>query len=194
MAATDLTTRSLPSSRGLSIMSGMPAPTPGSTVKGITLKYFSVIHSSVCCTGGTTFEMATPAICVGWMPRVRSSVSKKMPYSSAVCSRRVVSRHEVTRRAPSYTPIFVFVLPTSVTSSIAHPLGHLARHRPVHRPVPLHEQGAVGVEVHRDGFHVVDGDAAAKRVGERSPLPAQRLEAVVFQPAAPRIQRAHDGV
>ena len=34
-------------------------------------KYSSHIHSSVCCTGGTTLEMATPAICVAWMPRVR---------------------------------------------------------------------------------------------------------------------------
>ena len=42
----------------------------------------------------------------------------KSPYSSAVCSRRLVRRHETSRRSPSNTPIFVLVFPTSATSSI----------------------------------------------------------------------------
>ena len=75
--------------------------TPGSTEYGTRLKYFSHIHSSVCCTGGITLEMATPSIWRGSMPRVRSSVSMKSPYSSAVCSRRLVRRQDTLSVAPS---------------------------------------------------------------------------------------------
>ncbi len=75
--------------------------TPDSTFSGVTPKYFSHIHSSACWTGGTTLEIAAPWIVDGAMPRVRSSVSMNRPYSSAVCSRRVVSRHETSNRGPS---------------------------------------------------------------------------------------------
>src|ERR1700730_6641849 len=51
----------------------------------------------------------------------------KTPYSSAVCSRRVVSRHDTRRRDPLKTPILVLVLPTSMTSSIGGLHGHVTR-------------------------------------------------------------------
>src|SRR6267142_758297 len=83
--------------------------------------------SSVCCTVGTTLEMATPVMRCCSMPRVPSSVWMKTPYSSAVCSRRVVRRHDATRRGPLNTPTFVLVLPTSMTSSIGGLHSHVAR-------------------------------------------------------------------
>ncbi len=57
--------------------------------------------------------------CEGSSPWLRSIVWVKTPYSSAVCSRRVVSRHEATSRASSYTPSLTLVLPTSTASSIS---------------------------------------------------------------------------
>src|SRR5215470_8305255 len=70
----------------------------------------------------------------------------KTPYSSAVCSRRVVRRHDTSRRAPSKTPILVLVFPTSMTSSIGGLHGHLAREDP-HRLAavrPDHQCAVVG--------------------------------------------------
>src|SRR2546421_617378 len=128
--------------------------TPGSTLYGAWPKYSSHIRSSVCCTGGTTFESATPWRSDGWMPRVRSSVPKKIPYSSAVCSRRLVRRQDTRSRSPSNTPILVLVFPTSATSSIGRPPpgrrrrpGDLPRDDPpsaVNRV--LHEKRAVRVD------------------------------------------------
>src|SRR6267143_1841083 len=146
-AATDLVMRSAPISSGLSTASGIVSLSPGSTEYGATLKYFSHIDSSVCCTGGTTFEMATPRIWAGSIPRVRSSVSMKRPYSSAVCSRRLVSRHDTRSRSPSYTPTFVLELPTSSTSSISGD-PQLAGHHAMPPLAVLQHERAVGVEVH----------------------------------------------
>src|SRR5262249_55185293 len=78
----------------------------------------SAICSSACWTGGTTLEIATASMSAGVMPRVRRMASVNTPYSSAVCSRRVVSVHETSTRSPSHTPILVLVLPTSITRSI----------------------------------------------------------------------------
>src|SRR4249920_1892762 len=107
--------------------------------------------SSACCTVGTTFEMATPVMPCCSMPRVLRSVRMKTPYSSAVCSRRVVSRHDTSSRGPLKTPILVLVLPTSMTSSMDRLRRDLARHDP-HRlaAVRPEEEGAVGGQAHRD--------------------------------------------
>src|SRR5947207_7541221 len=43
----------------------------------------------------------------------------KNPYSSAVCSRRVVNVHDMRSPASSHSPTLVLVLPTSITSSMA---------------------------------------------------------------------------
>ena len=84
--------------------------------------------SIACCTVGTTLETATPVMPCCSMPRVARSVWMKTPYSSAVCSRRVVSRHDTSRRGPLKTPILVLVLPTSMTSSMDRLHRDLARH------------------------------------------------------------------
>src|SRR5262249_56201626 len=79
-------------------------------------------------TGGTRLRQAPPSTSAAGTPRDWSIVSMMSPYSSAVCSRRLVSRHDASKRSPSNTPIFVFVLPTSATSSIGGPpLDQLAR-------------------------------------------------------------------
>src|SRR5256712_1456125 len=186
-AATDLVIRSAPISSGLSTARGIVSFTPGSTEYGATLKYFSHIDSSVCCTGGTTLESATPSIWRGSMPRVRSRVSMKRPYSSAVCSRRLVSRHDTRRRSPSYTPTFVLVLPTSSTSSNSDD-SQLAGHHAMPPPADLQHERAVGVEVHGHPGDAVHRDAATDRVRERQPARAHRREAVALQLRAPAVE------
>ena len=119
VAAKASTYRSAPTSRGASTASGIRVFTPGSMKNGGRPKYFSHIHSSVCWTGGTTLEIDTPWMSAARIPRECRNVSMKSPYSSAVCSRRLVRRHETSRRCPSNTPIFVLVLPTSATSSMS---------------------------------------------------------------------------
>src|SRR5205814_733079 len=61
--------RSAPTSCGASTRSGTSLM-PGSTVNGLPPKYVSTMASSVCCTVGTTLEMATPRISCWVMPRV----------------------------------------------------------------------------------------------------------------------------
>src|SRR6266850_883051 len=123
--------------------------------------------SSVCCTVGTTLEMATPVMRCCSMPRVPRSVWMKTPYSSAVCSRRVVSRHDASRRAPLKTPILVLVLPTSMTSSMDGLHHDFARHD---------SQGlaVVSPEKQRPVQIQADGDALAPVSRRRSAADALR--------------------
>src|ERR1043166_4401441 len=97
------TMRSGPTSLGASTSSGIGLVAPV-TENGDTLKYFSDIHSSACCTGGTTFDTATAVTWPGSMPLERNNVSMKRPYSSAVCSPRVVSGHDTRGPAASHQP------------------------------------------------------------------------------------------
>src|SRR5207247_9274189 len=152
LAANAATWRSPPPSRAASTLSGIRVFTPGSTTTGALPKYFSHIHSSVCWTGGTTFEMATPWMSLAGIPRARRRVSMNTPYSSAVCSRRLVRTQDTRSRSCSKTPIFVFVLPTSATSSMVHLRRDLARDDPLHSAAVVHQERAVRVEA--------DGDAA----------------------------------
>src|SRR6266536_5527257 len=109
--------------------------------------------SSVCCTVGTTLEMATPVMRCCSMPRVPRIVWMNTPYSSAVCSRRVVSRQDARRRGPLKTPILVLVFPTSMTSSMDGLYHDFARHDPDQcAAVHPQQQGAVGVEVDHDAL------------------------------------------
>src|SRR6266581_5658062 len=117
--------------------------------------------SSVCCTVGTTLEMATPVMRCCSMPRVPRSVWMKTPYSSAVCSRRVVNRHDASRREPLKTPILVLVLPTSMTSSMDRLHRDFARH-------DSHRLAAVGPEQERPIQIEADGDTLAP-VSRRRP-------------------------
>src|SRR5947209_7258908 len=140
--------RSAPTSCGASTRSGTSLM-PGSTVNGLPPKYVSTMASSVCCTVGTTLEMATPRISCWVMPRVARMVRMNTPYSSAVCSRRVVRRQDTRSRESWHTPIFVLVLPTSMSRSTVSLRGDFARDDANHRAVvqPDHE-GAVGGQIH----------------------------------------------
>src|SRR5262245_37176070 len=128
--------------------------TPDCTLNGVTPKYASIIRSSVRCTGGTTFEMATSVICPGSIPRERRRVWMKRPYSSEVCSRRLVRRQEAISLAPSCTPTLVLVLPTSSSRSTGDLPRDDAQQRAVLR---TDEQGSGLVEVHRDALAAVGG-------------------------------------
>src|SRR6266481_8094428 len=118
--------------------------------------------SSVCCTVGTTLEMATPVMRCCSMPRVPRSVWMKTPYSSAVCSRRVVNRHDASRREPLKTPILVLVLPTSMTSSMDRLHRDLARHHS-HRLAALRpeQERPVQIQAHRDALAPVGSRRSA---------------------------------
>src|ERR1043165_3832262 len=108
------TMRSGPTALGASTSSGIGLVAPVAE-NGDTLKYFSDIHSSACCTGGTTFDTATAVTWPGSRPLERNNVWMRRPYWSAVCSRRVVSVHDTRSPASSHKPTLVLVLPTSRT-------------------------------------------------------------------------------
>src|SRR5499425_334758 len=106
--------------------------------------------------------MATPVTRGGSIPRVARSVWMNTPYSSAVCSRLVVSRHETRSREPSKTPTLVLVLPTSITSSMAPLHGHVSReHTEGLAAVRAEHERAVAPEVHRHAFPSVRRPRAA---------------------------------
>src|SRR5256885_659826 len=162
--------RSAPTSCGASTRSGTSLM-PGSTVNGLPPKYVSTMASSVCCTVGTTLEMATPRISCWVMPRVARMVRMNTPYSSAVCSRRVVRRQDTRSRESWHTPIFVLVLPTSMSSSMISLRGDFARDDANHRAVvhPDHE-GAVGGQIHGQPLASVAGmDPATYAPGALEP-------------------------
>src|SRR5262249_25775604 len=138
-----------------------------------------------------------PWMAVSWMPRVWRNVSMTSPYSSAVCSRRLVIRHELTRRGPSNTPIFVLVLPTSPTSSMLISRGRLPLDLPGDDPpdplAGVDQQRAVAVEVSRGAGDAVDRHVPADRVAEALPALADGAEALAFQPRAPRVELLEQG-
>src|SRR5713101_9616757 len=112
--------------------------------------------SSVCCTVGTTLEMATPVMRCCSMPRVPRIVWMNTPYSSAVCSRRVVSRQDARRRGPLKTPILVLVFPTSMTSSMDGLHHDFARHDPDQcAAVRPEQERPVEIQAHGDAFAAV---------------------------------------
>ena len=59
-----------------------------------------------------------PRCAEGSRPEPENRLRTRMPYSSAVCSRRVVSRQCTSSCGPSNTPSTVFVLPTSIVRSM----------------------------------------------------------------------------
>src|SRR5438552_7435639 len=115
--------------------------------------------------------MAMPRMSGARMPRVCSSVPMNSPYSSAVCSRRLVRRQDARRRAPSNTPILVLVFPTSATSSMGPLLcpvsgDDLSGDHALHGAADDDQEGAVVVEILSDARHRVYRDAPAQRVAE----------------------------
>src|SRR3989442_15032487 len=113
--------------------------------------------------------MATPWMSPTGIPRARRSVSMNTPYSSAVCSRRLVRTQETRSRSRSKTPIFVLVLPTSATRSMGHLRRDLACKNPLNSPAVVDQERAVGVEADGDPGDGVDRYRAPDRLAPREP-------------------------
>ena len=92
-------------------------------------------------------------------------------------------------RAPSYTPILVLVLPTSMTSSMPPAPTSPATTRRRRRRPSGDEQRAVLVHVHRDAADAVDRDRRPERVGQGAPALAQRREAFRLESRPPVVER-----
>src|SRR5499425_1277302 len=138
--------------------------------------------------------MATPVTCGGSTPRVARSVWMKTPYSSAVCSRRVVSRHETRSREPLNTPTLVFVLPTSMTSSMALLHRHVARNHAHDLPtVRADHERPVAPEVHGHPFPPVRRPrAAANALGSLEPRLADPLQTGAEESSIPPVEGGED--
>src|SRR5207247_627523 len=134
--------------------------------------------------------MATPVNCGRSIPRVLSSVWMKTPYSSAVCSRRVVRRHDTSRRGPLKTPIFVLVLPTSMTTIIGGLQGHVAPEDSYHLPIvrPNHQRAVVGQVDGHPHPPVARPGAAAYALGALEPRLAEALHAHGEKARVPAIE------
>src|SRR5947209_3251586 len=109
--------RSAPTSLGGSYRIGIPVFTPGSTTSGSWPRYCRQSVTTTGVSGGTTLASDTPAIWPTSTPEAANRLRTRMPYSSAVCSRRVVRRQWALSSSPSCTPKTVLVLPTSMVSS-----------------------------------------------------------------------------
>jgi hypothetical protein len=181
-AANASTYRSAPTSRGASTARGIRVFSPGSTKNGGRLKYFSHIHSSVCCTGGTTLEIDTvDARRAG--PETGACPMKSL-YRKNCSPAREPPR---ATGAPVNTPILVLVLLTSATSSMPRLLGFLSaargtgvpaaslepRLRPTRRPTARREQRAIDVEVGRGPGDAIDRDPTPERVSPRRRHPSR---------------------
>src|SRR3954454_17352529 len=116
-AATAFIRRSAPTSRGLSVRTGMPSLIPGATNSRRPWKYrsFSKIHSWSCC--GTTEATIAPSTSSKVIPRSRSSAAMRMASSSDVVVREVAKRKWSTSSSPRNIPKWVCVLPTSIVRS-----------------------------------------------------------------------------
>src|SRR5262245_24901973 len=134
--------------------------------------------------------MATPVRRCCSIPRVARRVWMKTPYSSAVCSRRVVSRHETRSREPLNTPTLVLVLPTSMTSSMARLHGHVARDHPQRLSAVRAEHEPAGPpEGHRHPFPSVRRPrAAADALGPLEPRLADPVQTPSEEPSVPPIE------
>ena len=113
-----MTTRSAPTSLGLSYRIWVPVRTPGPIINGLTPRYCSHIATNDMSRVGTTLEMTT--LSIWWIATfaVSNSPTRITPSSSAVESRRVESRHWCASSSPAKAPMAMLVLPASMARSI----------------------------------------------------------------------------
>ena len=90
-----------------------------STFSGRMPKYRCAMVMKVLVSGGTTEPMTMPVTLLASIARCSKSCATQMPISSDVRSRSVASRQLSMSRSPSNTPSTMFVLPTSMASSIS---------------------------------------------------------------------------
>src|SRR5438105_4049902 len=116
-AATALTMRSAPTSRGFSIRIGIPVLIPGPTTSAAPPQCRLKKRCSPNTAGGTTDEMIPASIDFLGNSSRSSSVLSSTAYSSEVRPAIVWIRQCATSSPPANTPITVLVLPTSTASS-----------------------------------------------------------------------------
>src|SRR5215813_7342415 len=114
--------------------------------------------------------MATPVTCGGWTPRVASSVWMN-------------------------TPTLVFVLPTSMTSSMALLHRHVARDHAQHLPtVRAEHERSVAPEIHGHPFPPVRRPrAAADALGSLEPRFADPLQTEAEESSIPPVEGGENG-
>ncbi len=119
-AATELTIRSAPTSRGFSLSTGTPVLIPGPTTSGSSPRWTRHRRSTAATIGGTTDDTATALTAARSSPARRNSSLRMAMYSSAVRPVRVSSRQSARRLRPaSNSPSEMLVLPTSTANSKA---------------------------------------------------------------------------
>src|SRR5215510_2510533 len=115
----------------------MPVRTPGSTNSGLILKYPRAIDSKTLLRGGTTDATMSASIADASIPASERRLRARIPYSSTVRSRTVVSRQWARSLVFSYTPRTVLVFLTSITSSMPRPPVLDSRSPGFRRPPPV---------------------------------------------------------
>ena len=121
-AARVLTMRSAPTSFGLSYSTGTPVRIPGSTTtSGTASNQRSHIDRTSRRADGTVEQHAIPSTEPSLASDAPSRPVTSKPSSSAERRGSVASRQCSTMRSPSKSPSTVWVLPTSIVSSIGTP-------------------------------------------------------------------------
>src|SRR3990172_6346488 len=115
--------RSAPTSCGLSLRRGIPVRIPGPTTTGPTRKWALVNSSKTGWSGGTTEAMITPLTAEGWIPTTSKRLLRRIPYSSAVPSRRVLTRQSCKSSRSRKSPRTILVLPMSIASNMVQGAG-----------------------------------------------------------------------
>src|SRR3970282_626931 len=98
---------------------GIPVRIPGPTTTGATRKWALINSSKTGWSGGTTDAMITPLTAEGWIPTTSKRFLRRIPYSSAVPSRRVPTRQWCKSSRSRKSPSTMLVLPMSIASNIA---------------------------------------------------------------------------
>ena len=96
----------------------IPVLIPGSTIRGLDLKYFFIPFVRECITSGTTDVTITSVTISTVSPFICISSTRNTPNSSEVLEIPVVILEVCTRLLPSNTPIVIFEFPTSTASNI----------------------------------------------------------------------------
>src|SRR6478672_6264357 len=148
-AASALMIRSVPTSRGLSMRTGTPVRTPGSTMtSGTSPWYVRSMSRHSCSTDGTVAHTDTPRSALPTGESLSRPLSST-PHSSAVRRSSVASRQWSTTSPRSRSPMVVWLLPMS-----AHSSGVMTGSRP---EVHGHVEHRGGVRQRADGDEVNPG-------------------------------------
>src|SRR5450432_880135 len=124
-AATALTMRSAPTSRGFSYSTGIPVLSPGPTTNGSRANAWRIASAITSVSGGTTLAMIAASMASLGTLRSASNCWSITPYSSSVRVVTVETRNVCSSVRPRYSPNTTFVLPMSTARSMAELLALL---------------------------------------------------------------------